>query len=89
MTQFKRGLSTTFIERLKELDGWDKIAADKDVFIGIRDEYINVYYRGNSLFKISKNGNALKIETHYKYLSPPSAGNNGYIDITNPDDTKK
>lgn len=77
MSDFKRGIANPdFIAALnKEYNAggwWRKIVDDKELFIGIRNEYINVYYKGNSLFKLSYNGQ-LVAETHYKYLVRPDA----------------
>lgn len=77
MSNFNRGISNPdFIavlnEEYKSGGWWRQIVDDRDLFIAIRNEYINVYYKGNSLFKISYNGN-LVAETHYKYLVRPDA----------------
>ncbi len=45
-----------------------------DLFIGIRKEYINIYFQGCSLFKISYKEELL-FETHYKYLVRPKLKN--------------
>jgi hypothetical protein len=39
--------------------------------LGIRDNYLNVYWRGCSLFKIERDGETLKFSTHPKYLVDP------------------
>ncbi|KAA6318846.1 hypothetical protein EZS27_031193 [termite gut metagenome] len=75
---FKRGIENqAFIDALKELFNdknsfWYKIVNDNDLFIAIRDEYINVYYKGNSICKLSFNNGKLVNETHYKYLLNPN-----------------
>jgi hypothetical protein len=73
MYEFKRGISNPdFIDALKKnyAQGglWKKIVDDKDLFIGIRDESINVYFKGNSLLKIRFEDGNLKAYTHFKYL---------------------
>lgn len=86
MAVFKRGLSSPFLMRLNEeydKGGWWKVLADDpDLFIGIREDYLNVYYKGNSLFKITYPGNDIIAETHYKYLLIP-VKKNPYIKFTN------
>lgn len=77
MSNFKRGIANPdFIAALnKEYNAggwWRQIVDDKELFIAIRNEYINVYYKGNSLLKLSFNGQ-LVAETHYKYLVRPDA----------------
>ena len=44
------------------------MASDPSLFIAIRDGYLNVYYSGNSLLKLSLDGERLAGEIHYKYL---------------------
>jgi hypothetical protein len=69
---FNRGIGGRFVKRLNaeyERDGWWRaIASDRDLFIAIRHNYINVYWKGNSLLKLHLNGDRLVGETHYKYL---------------------
>jgi hypothetical protein len=68
---FKRGISEDFVKALKGWNHWEEIIKDPDLFVAIRDEYINIYFQGCSLFKISWNEELL-FETHYKYLVRPS-----------------
>jgi hypothetical protein len=77
MNSFKRGISNQdFITALKEEYNtggwWQGIVDDKELFIAIRNEYINVYYKGNSLLKLSFVNGELLAETHYKYLIRPN-----------------
>jgi len=79
MKNFKRGIKNPqFIKVLQgmyhEGGWWKDVVDDKELFVAIREEYINIYYQGNSLTKLSFNedeGN-LVAETHYKYLCQPS-----------------
>lgn len=84
MRQFKRGLSPDFVQRLNEeycSGGWWKaIADDQQLFIAIRDEYLNVYWKGNSLLRLWMEGGSLRGEAHYKYLLRPDI-KNPYIPI--------
>lgn len=73
MYEFKRGIkNSAFIDALKidYVNGglWREIVNDKNLFIGIRNESINVYFKGNSLLRISFENNQLKAYTHFKYL---------------------
>ena len=43
-------------------------ANSKDYFIGIRDNYLNIYYKCASVVLISIKKNKLEFKTHYKYL---------------------
>lgn len=81
-TIFKRGITNNrLIDRLNELAAdkhsfWAKMIADKDLFIAIRDEYVNVYYNGNSIAKIFLSEDyKVQCEVHYKYLLRPQVRN--------------
>lgn len=75
MTDFKRGITDKrFIESLNKLyldenSFWHKMVSDKELFIAIRNEYINVYFKGQSLCKLTfaRNG-IIKGKTHKKYI---------------------
>ena len=78
MSKFKRGIENhSFIdalnkERYDHPDGyWSKMVKDKDLFIAIRNESINVYYKGNSICKLSYKKNQVTAAIHYKYLLHP------------------
>lgn len=45
-------------------------ANSKDFFIGIRDNYLNIYYKCASVVLISIKKNKLEFKTHYKSLGP-------------------
>lgn len=78
MSVFSRGITNqSFITALNKMYNdeksfWNKMINDKDLFIAIRDNYINVYFRGNSICKLSFNGSDIVGETHYKYLLQPN-----------------
>lgn len=75
---FKRGLSCEFVDELNELynkpngSWWGRIVDEPNLFIGFRDEYLNVYYHGNNVLKLEYVRGArkekLKGSTHKKYL---------------------
>ena len=73
---FRRGIrGGPFLKALETLahqDGWWKdVLADKSLIIGIRDEYLNVYWQGQSIFKVSFKGGKVTASTHEKYLLNP------------------
>jgi len=72
---FKHGLDADFMEKLKllaEQGGWfADVLADPTLILGIRKNYLNVYWLGQSLFKIERSGKTLKFSTHPKYLLDP------------------
>ncbi|MBR1129505.1 hypothetical protein [Bradyrhizobium iriomotense] len=73
---FKRGIRggefRGALEALAQQDGWWKdVLADKSLIIGVRDEYLNVYWQGQSIFKVSFRGGKVTASTHEKYLLNP------------------
>lgn len=75
MANFQRGLKPELVNLLNEAydrGGWWKdILDDHDLHIGIRNNYLNVYYQGNSLVLIKQGPGGLLGQTHYKYLLHP------------------
>jgi len=75
--KFERGLKPDFMRQLEALakeSGWfADVLADEDLILGIRNNYLNVYWHGQSLFKIERAGKtgASKVSTHPKYLLDP------------------
>jgi hypothetical protein len=67
----RRTLSDSFIKTLKTgfLRGLlAEVHADKDLNLEIRHDYINVYYKGNSLLRLTKKaGNAYRVEIDPKF----------------------
>ncbi|MBR0787013.1 hypothetical protein [Bradyrhizobium iriomotense] len=73
---FKRGIRNDDFRKalgaLAQQDGWWKdVLADPSLIIGIRDEYLNVYWQGQSIFKVSFKGGKVTATTHEKYLLNP------------------
>jgi hypothetical protein len=68
-----RKLSTQFMSALQD----DKFLAplvneviyDKDLDLQIRKEYLNIYYKGNSLLKLSRKGAQYKVEIDRKFCT--------------------
>ena len=81
MVKFYRGISNQeFINALNKLakdknSFWHKMIHDEDLFIAIRQEYINVYYSGQSICKLSYSPEKkIKGKTHKKYLGVEKSG---------------
>jgi hypothetical protein len=76
MGAFQRGLSVTFMELLRkevEKGGWWRdVVQDPDLLLAVRNEYLNVYWRGQSVFKVWMKEGALAASTHPKYLLNPT-----------------
>lgn len=73
---FRRGIRDgsflNALEALAQQDGWWKdVLADKSLIIGIRNEYLNVYWQGQSIFKVTFKGGKVAASTHEKYLFNP------------------
>jgi hypothetical protein len=78
--QSQRGLSETFLENL--LSGYLKpilecVKKDDTLFLGIRENYINIYYRGGSLLKLSelKEGYSSEFNSNYFQDEKNASGN--------------
>lgn len=73
MNEFKRGIKDEkFINALNELYNdkssfWHMMVDDKELFIAIRNEYLNVYYKGQSICRLYYK-NIIRGATHRKYL---------------------
>ena len=65
-----RELSEKFFTDLKSgfLSGiTESVKADTDLNLEIRDRYINIYYKGNSLLRLSEIGTGYKADIHEKF----------------------
>lgn len=86
MSSFNRGLDRTFVAAFNEeydRGGWLRgLVDDKEIFLAVRGNYVNFYYRGNSLLKLECLNGALVGQIHYKYLLRPDV-NNPYIKALN------
>ncbi|MFG1248762.1 hypothetical protein [Xanthobacter flavus] len=76
MAGFKRGIRKSgMIEALAELatkdSWWRDVLHDKSLVIGVRDDYLNVYWRGQSIFKVEMKHDRIVATTHPKYLLNP------------------
>jgi hypothetical protein len=79
MNEFKRGIhDEKFINALNELykdesSFWHMMINDKELFIAIRKEYLNVYYKGQSICRLYYK-NIIMGATHKKYLGNNESG---------------
>lgn len=85
MSQFKRGIRKPgMMEALAELAAreswWADVLKDKTLIIGVRDDYLNVYWRGQSLFKVEMNNGRVVATTHPKYLLDPDLSGQVVLD---------
>ncbi|MFH3479838.1 hypothetical protein [Xanthobacter variabilis] len=76
MAEFKRGIRKKgMIEALADLatrpGWWRDVLQDKSLVIGVRDDYLNVYWRGQSIFKVEMKHERIIATTHPKYLLDP------------------
>lgn len=77
MSTFKRGITNNdFIKELNQNRYFQNMILDKDLFIAIRNEKINVYYYGQSLclLEFRKRKRIIKWTTHKKYLGKDEKG---------------
>jgi len=68
---FKRSVSSDLIRKMQETDWMQQYIDDKDLFLAIRDGYLNFYYKGNNILRLSLNNGELLGKIHYKYLLHP------------------
>lgn len=79
MNEFIRGIKDeNFINALNELykdenSFWHMMINDKELFIAIRKEYLNVYYKGQSICRLFYK-DIIKGATHKKYLGIDEPG---------------
>ena len=80
---FDRRLDKEFVDALNREYGkggwWRRLVDDKDLFVAIRDNKVNVYYHGCSLAEVRMESGAVVGRTHYKYLLRPSLGVDPYV----------
>jgi hypothetical protein len=74
-SNFDRALSTAFIAKLAveaHRDGWwVDVLADPKLIVALRGNYLNVYWRGQSLFRAESTSSGFNVTTHAKYLIDP------------------
>ena len=74
--RFEHGLPESIIKRLaaeaKKSGWWADVLADKDLIIATRGDSLNVYFRGQSIFRVAESSAGLTVTTHEKYLLDPT-----------------
>jgi hypothetical protein len=70
---FHHGVSDAFLDHLDHLAGqpswWRDVLLHDDLFVAVRRNYLNVYHRGGSIFRIDDRGDGtVSPKTHVKYL---------------------
>ena len=73
MTKFERGLSTEFVDALNDQyvasdSWWRPLVEDPTLFIGIRNNRLNVYFNGASLLDLKFSRGKLIGDTNFKFL---------------------
>jgi hypothetical protein len=75
-SDFDRALNAAFVAKLAaeaRHDGWwADVLADPKLVIAPRGSYLNVYWRGQSLFCLKGTPSGLRATTHAKYLIDPN-----------------
>jgi hypothetical protein len=76
MSDFNRGIKNeAFLDSLRRLASgdtwWRDVLVEPSLIIAVRDEYLNVYWRGQSIFRVSFFNGAVMATTHPKYLLNP------------------
>ncbi len=73
--EFDRALNADFIAKLKAEahrdSWWADVLADPKLIVALRGTYLNVYWRGQSLFRVESTSAGLHVTTHEKYLVDP------------------
>ena len=68
----KRGLDKEFMEDLKNSklkEVLETVKSDDTVCLEIRDNYVNIYYRGGNLLKIERSNNKYKVHFDFNYFN--------------------
>ena len=74
MPTFHHHLSPPFVDALRHLvksqhgQWWRDVLVHRDLFLAVRDDSLNVYHRGGSIFRIVLESGAVVPATHVKYL---------------------
>lgn len=72
MSKVNRSICTDFVAALnheyKSGSWWKKLIDDSSLFLGIRDEYVDVYFKGGRVLSLEYVNGELLGSTHFKYL---------------------
>lgn len=87
MSTFSRGLDSAFVAAFNEeydKGGWlCRLVDDKEIFLAVRKQYVNFYYRGCSLLRLNCLNGAMVGQIHYKYLLSPDYPEDSYVKLQN------
>ena len=87
MSVFNRGLDCTFVAAFNEeydKGGWLRgLVDDKEIFLAIREHYVNFYYLGCNLLRLDCLNGAMVGQIHYKYLLLPDYTGDPYVKLQN------
>ena len=89
-----RGLSDDFMKDLLETDGklhpiLERVQKDHNLMLAIRDGYINIYYLGGNILRVTKRGGFYRTFFDVKYAKPGQYVANPEEDIRNPADAQR
>lgn len=72
---FNRGLDEDFIKLLRaeahKLGWWQEVLQDSTLLIGVRENYLSVYWQGQALVTAKPDEGTLAVTTHEKFLLDP------------------
>jgi hypothetical protein len=75
-TKFDHAINDAFTDKLKtevtKAGWWANVLGDPELLIALRGKYLNVYWRGQSLFFVKPISSGLEVTTHEKYLLDPA-----------------
>lgn len=74
--EFNRGLSNNFIKLLQDAASancwWRDVLDDHELLIAVRNESLNIYFKGQRIFLAKPQGKEIIVSTHPKYLIDPN-----------------
>jgi hypothetical protein len=74
-SDFEHAVGDPFIAKLKAEacrgGWWADVLADPKLIVALRGTYLNVYWRGQSLFRVKSTSSGFNVTTHAKYLVDP------------------
>ena len=87
MSDFNRGVNDEFVEALnaeynKRHSWWRPFVDDDELFLAVRERYVNVYHCGGSILKLERPyGRRFKGKVHHKYLGKEKPSSTDYISV--------
>ena len=89
MSKINRGISAEFVGALNDeyekRGWWKKLVEDKNLFLGVRDRYVDIYLNGRRILNLEYAKNTFVGKTHFKYLVNLSRAdtNSEYVNFKN------